>query len=164
MLFKINISDKGKSIQLESESEVVVGKNIGETIKGEDVSPDLEGYELKITGTSDNSGHPGFKGLEGAAYHRRLLTYGTGMHDRRKGIRLRKIHRGEEISLKTVQINTKIIKEGKTKFANLGAKSIEAPAESPAEEKKEEASKQEPKAEAKPAEKPTEKEEKKQIV
>ena len=36
------------------------------------------------------------------------------MHDRRKGIRLRKLHRGEEISLKTVQINTKLIKEGKT--------------------------------------------------
>jgi small subunit ribosomal protein S6e len=135
MPFKVNISDKGKSTQLELESEAIVGKKIGDTIKGEDISSDLEGYELEITGTSDNSGHPGFKGLEGATYHRRLLKYGTGMHDRRKGIRLRKLHRGEEISLKTVQVNTKVLKEGKTKFADLGGKPAE---EAPAEEKKEE--------------------------
>jgi small subunit ribosomal protein S6e len=151
MPFKINISHTGKSTQIESESEVIVGKKIGETIKGSDVSPDLEGYELEITGTSDNSGHPGFKGLEGTIYHRRLLTYGPGMHDRRKGIRLRKLHRGEEISLKTVQINTKVIKEGKTKFADLGGKPAEGDA--PAEEKPaEEPAKEEAKPEEKKAE------------
>ena len=32
MAFKINISDKGKTYKLESESEVVVGKKIGETL------------------------------------------------------------------------------------------------------------------------------------
>ena len=146
MVFKINISDKGKAFKLESESEVIVGKKIGETIKGEDISADLEGYELEITGTSDNSGHPGFKGLEGTEYHRRLLTYGPGMHDRRKGIRLRKLSRGEEISLKTIQINTKVIKEGKTKFADLGAE----PKTEPANESKE--TQEKPAEEAKPVE------------
>ena len=144
MPFKINISNKGKSIQLESESEIVVGKKIGDTIKGKEISPDLEDYELEITGTSDNSGHPGFKGLEGAAYHRRLLTYGAGMHDRRKGIRLRKLQRGEEISLKTVQINTKVLKQGNTKFEDLGAKPEEAPTEEKPSKEKEKA-KEEPK-------------------
>jgi len=148
MAFKVNISKDGKTYKLETESEAVVGKKIGETIKGEDIDASLKGYELEITGTSDNSGHPGFKGLEGTAYHRKVLTYGTGMHDRRKGIRLRRLQRGEEISLKTVQINTKVLKEGETKFEELGAAPAEeAPAEAPAE-KTEEA----PKAEEKPAE------------
>jgi small subunit ribosomal protein S6e len=128
MAFKINISDKGKTHKLESESEVLVGKKIGETLNGEDISADLKGYQLEITGTSDISGHPGFKGLEGTAYHRQILTYGPGMHDRRKGIRLKRLQRGEEISLKTVQINTKVLKEGSKKFADL-IKKEEKPAE-----------------------------------
>ena len=167
MPFKINISDKGKTHKLETESEVLVGKSIGDKFKGEEISSDLEGYELEITGISDSSGHPGFKGLEGTAYHRRLLKYGPGMHDRRKGIRLKKFHRGEEISLKITQINSKVIKEGKTKFDELLAPKTEAestdnaqpeqtkteeqsPKEKPAEEKKGE----KPRTEEKPAETP----------
>jgi len=119
MPFKINISDKGKTFQIETESEVVVGKAIGEKIKGSDISPDLEGYELEITGTSDISGFPGKKGLEGTGYHRELLNYGFGMKNTKKGLRLRKTLRGGEISLKTAQINTKVIKEGSKKFTDL---------------------------------------------
>ncbi len=153
MPFKINISHKGKTLKIETESEVIVGKKIGETIKGEDISNQLDGYELEITGTSDISGIPGFKGLEGSAYHRRLLTYGPGMKNKKKGIRLRKTQRGEEISLKTSQINTKIIKQGNKKFDDLLApKTEEAPKkeikqetpqkeEKPIEEEKEEVKK-----------------------
>jgi len=140
MPFKINISNKGKTYKLETESEVVVGKKIGETIKGEDIASDLDGYELKITGTSDISGIPGFKGLEGTEYHRRLLTKGSGMHNRKKGIRLRKTNRGEEISAKTSQINTIVEKQGKTKFEDLIKKeqpAEEKPEEKPAEKKEE---------------------------
>ena len=119
MPFKINISDKGKTLKLETESEALVGKNIGETFKGQDISPDLRGYELETTGTSDLSGIPGFKGLEGPGYHKRLLTKGPGMRDTRKGIRLRKTNRGQEISLKTHQINLIVKKEGEKKFTDL---------------------------------------------
>jgi ribosomal protein S6E (S10) len=156
MPFKINISHKGKTFKIETESEVIVGKKIGEIIKGEDIANNLDGYELEITGTSDKAGLPGFKGLEGSGYHRRLLTFGTGMKNRKKGIRLRKTNRGEEISLKTSQINTKLIKEGKTKFNDLFGKNEgevkeekkeEVPAEKPKEEKVEE---------TKPVEKPVE--------
>jgi len=122
MVFKINISDKGKTLKLETESEVLVGKNIGETFRGEDIDTNLKGYELKITGTSDLSGIPGFKGLEGPGYHRRLLTRGQGMRDTRKGIRLRKTNRGQEISLKTHQINSIVKKEGEKKFEELTKK------------------------------------------
>lgn len=119
MVFKINISDKGKTLKIESENENLIGKKIGETINGKELSSDLEGYELEIKGTSDIAGKAGSKGLEGAGYHRVLLTKGMGMRDTRKGIRLRKVLRGEEISLKTVQINTKVLKHGHKKFETL---------------------------------------------
>ena len=156
MPFKINISHKGKTYKLETESEVIIGRKIGEKIKGEDISNELEGYELQITGTSDISGIPGFKGLEGSGYHRILLTYGSGMKNRKKGIRLRKTNRGEEISLKTSQINTIIVKEGNKKFNTLIEKpktktpTEEKPAEAPTKEKEEETK---PKAEEAPKEK-----------
>jgi len=141
MPFKINISHKGKTYKLETESEVIVGKKIGEKIKGENISNELYGYELQITGTSDISGIPGFKGLEGSGYHRRLLTYGSGMKNRKKGIRLRKTNRGEETSLKTSQVNTIITKEGIKKFNDLLSpkaeekKEEQTPEKTPKEEK-----------------------------
>ncbi len=118
-MFKVNISDKGKTHKVETENEVLIGKKIGETIPGDEISEDLRGYELLITGTSDVAGIPGFKGIEGTQYKRRLLTYGPGMKDRRKGMRLRKTARGEEISIKTVQINTIVGKHGTKKFHEL---------------------------------------------
>jgi len=129
MTFKINISNKGKTYKIETDSEALIGKKIGEKISGQDISSDLKGYELEITGISDTSGHPGFKGLEGTAYHRRLLKKGPGMHDQRKGIRLRRLQRGEEISLKIIQINTKVVKEGEKKFEDLLSPKEEAKTE-----------------------------------
>ncbi len=119
MAFKINVSDKGKTYKFETENEFLIGKKIGEKIQGNDLSPDLKGYELLISGTSDVAGIPGFKGIEGSAYSRKLLTFGPGMKDKRKGLRLRKTLRGEEISIKTIQVNTKVIKEGSKKFTDL---------------------------------------------
>tara|TARA_Y100000034_G_C6777271_1_gene347124 strand:+ start:32 stop:463 length:432 start_codon:yes stop_codon:yes gene_type:complete len=143
MTFKINISHKGKTHKVETENEVLVGKKIGETISGSELDENLAGYDLEITGTSDLSGIPGFKDLEGPGYHRILRTRGKGMRDTRNGVRLRKTNRGEEISGKTHQINTKVLKEGSKKFDQLTAKeepAEEAPATEPAkeEEKKEE--------------------------
>ena len=128
MAFKINISHKGKTAKLETENENLIGKKIGETLEGSELGTDFNGYELEITGTSDISGIAGSKGLEGAAYHRKLLTFGFGMKNKEKGLRLRKTLRGEEISLKTIQINTKVKKEGSKKFSEL-AKKEEKPAE-----------------------------------
>ena len=135
MVFKLNISHKGKTYKAETENEVLINQKIGETINGADISTDLAGYELEITGTSDEAGFPGFKGNEGSGFHRKLLTYGPGMKNRSKGLRLRKTIRGEEISIKTHQINTKVLKEGSKKFDKLFA---ETPTEEkPTEEKKE---------------------------
>ena len=119
MPFKINVSHNGKTYKLESENEVLLGKKIGESIDGNELNENFKGYKLFITGSSDIAGIPGLKGLEGHGYHRKLLTYGKGMKDRRKGIRLRKTLRGDEISAKTVQINMKVLKEGNKKFDEL---------------------------------------------
>lgn len=128
MPFKINVSQKGKTYKLESENEVLIGKKIGEELDGSDLSEDLKGYKLEVTGTSDIAGIPGAQGLEGSTYHRELLKFGFGMKDRRKGIRLKKTLRGEEISPKTSQINTIVKKEGHKKFEEL-TKKEEKPAE-----------------------------------
>ena len=145
MPFKINIANKGKTFKLESESEAVVGKKIGEPIKGEDISQDLAGYELEIRGTSDKAGFCGLKRVSGPGLKRVLLSYETGMHKRPKkegkkartnktpkGLRLKKTVRGREISMETVQINAIVSKEGKKKFEELFA-----PKEAPVEEAKE---------------------------
>ncbi|MAG01808.1 hypothetical protein CMI42_00575 [Candidatus Pacearchaeota archaeon] len=119
MAFKINVSHDGMTYKIESENESLVGKRIGGEVDGGEVDDNLKGYGLEVTGVSDLSGIPGFRGLEGSGYHRRLLTYGPGMRDKRKGIRLRKTNRGEEISLKIHQINMKVVKEGDKKFEEL---------------------------------------------
>jgi small subunit ribosomal protein S6e len=132
MVFKINIASNGKTYKVESENEDLTGHSIGEKIDGSLVSDDLAGYQLQITGTSDKAGFCGLETLEGPRLHKKLLSYEKGMHKRPKlegkrqrtnknpkGLRLRKTVRGKEVSLDTVQINTKVIKEGKKKFADF---------------------------------------------
>ena len=143
MAFKINVSHKGKTFKVETDSEDLVGTSIGDKIKGEQISEDLTGYEIEITGTSDKSGFCGVKSVEGPNLKKLLLGYGHGMHKKPKGekkvnkrpngLKLRKTVRGREISLFTVQINAKVLKEGTKKFEAL----FEAPAakeEAPAAE------------------------------
>ncbi len=144
MAFKINVAHNGKTYKADSQNEELVGNSIGETIDGALISEDLAGYELEITGTSDKAGFCGMPETNGPRLHRLLLSYERGMHKRPKhegkkvrsnknpkGLRLRKTVRGKEISLETVQINTKVLKEGKKKFDALFA-----PAEEPAAEEK----------------------------
>lgn len=140
MVFKINVSHKGKTFKIETEDENLVGHSIGDRIDGKEFSADLEGYELEITGTSDRAGFTGMADIEGPGLKKILLGYGKGMHKKPKGegkinrkpkgLKLRKTVRGREISLETVQINSKVLKEGSKKFESLF--------EVPAEEKKEE--------------------------
>ncbi|NPE26613.1 30S ribosomal protein S6e [Methanococcoides sp. SA1] len=143
MVFKINVSHKGKTFKAETENEGLAGYSINDKIDGKEFSEDLEGYELLITGTSDKSGFMGSAEIDGPNLHKVLLGYGKGMkrkpkgegkiNRKPKGLRLRKTVRGKEISSFTVQINTKVLKEGAKKFDAL----FEAPAEATEEEKKE---------------------------
>ena len=133
MTFKINIGTKeGKTYKLEIEAEELIGKELGETISGKDIYPQLEGYELKITGTSDSSGFTSKEDVEGIGLKKVLLKYGKAMHKRPKregkkkisnstpkGLRLRKTVRGKIISPAIVQINLKVIKEGSKKLSEI---------------------------------------------
>ena len=128
-MFKINVSHKGKTFKIETESEDLVGHSIGDKIEGKLLDEKLEGYEIEITGTSDKAGFTGVKTIEGPNLKKALLSYGHGMHKKPKGekkfnkkpkgLRLRKTVRGKEISLATVQINSKVTKEGTKKFDSL---------------------------------------------
>ena len=151
MAQKINIAHKGKTFKVETESEELIGHSIGEKIDGALINEDLLGYELEITGTSDKAGFCGMKEIEGPGLKKVLLGYGKGMKKRPrregkkkvsspKGLRLRKTVRGKEISQETVQINTKVLKEGSKKFDDLfktpEAEATEAPAEETTTENK----------------------------
>jgi len=127
MAFKINIGTKqGKTYKLETESQILVGKELHQKIQGKDVSPELEEYEFEITGASDKSGFTALESVEGDGLKKALLKYGKAMKKRPrregkkkrsnytpKGLRLRKTVRGKVISPAIVQINLKVIKDGK---------------------------------------------------
>lgn len=152
MPFKINIGTKeGKTYKFETESEELVGKALGDKVQGKEISPNFEGYEFEIKGTSDKSGFTSMKDVEGIGLKKVLLNYGKGMHKRSKregkkkrsnptpgGLRLRKTVRGKIISPAIIQINLKLIKEGSKKLSELypDQNKAEAPkTEAPAEKK-----------------------------
>lgn len=160
----------GKTIKKEVDNERLMGRKIGESVKGSEIAPELSGYELKITGTSDKAGFPGKKDIEGPELKKVLLTKGFGMHKmpRREGkkkrstpdgLRLKKTVRGNTIGISTIQVNTAVTKEGSTKFEELLPKKEEKkekPAEKKQEEEKQEEAKKEEKVEEKKLEKATE--------
>jgi small subunit ribosomal protein S6e len=120
MSYKVNISQKnGKTFKLETEDEILVGKVIGEKLQGKELSADLDGYELIITGAGDNSGFPHKSDVEGPELRRVLLTKGWGMHAKKSGLRRKKTVRGKQISDKTSQINVIIEKEGAKKLEEV---------------------------------------------
>lgn len=141
MSFKINIATKeGKTFRLETEGEDLAGKKIHDKVSGNEISPDLEGYEFEIAGASDKAGFPHSESVEGSALSRVLLKYGFGFNrrpkkegkkkrskNRPKGLRLRKSVRGNTISSDTSQINLKIIKEGNKKLSEVFPDQNKAP-------------------------------------
>lgn len=137
MPFKFNISEKGKAWKFESETEAIMGKSVGDKIKGGDIKPELEGYELEITGGSDNAGFPLAKDVEGIGLKRVLLTKGFAMKDDYPGIRRRKTVRGKQISNTIALINLNVVKAGSKKLAEVfpdqnQPKAAPKPAEAPA--------------------------------
>jgi small subunit ribosomal protein S6e len=150
MNFKFVISSANRSYQVEKDQKEcpVLGKKIGESFSGDFLG--LEGYELIITGGSDRDGFPMRKDMDGVVKKRLILTDGIGFQAE-KGLRKRKMVRGNTIGLDTVQINCNVTKQGQKPLAELLGKKEEKPKEENSEEPKEEA-KEEPKAEEKPKE------------
>jgi len=150
MVFKINLSTKdGKTYKLETEALGLNQKQIGEKIKGEEISHDFAGYELEITGASDLSGFTSMKDIQGFALTKALLGYGKGMHKRPKGLkkkprqpqgglRLRKTVRGNTISDAMSQINIKVLKEGHKKLSEMFPEQNKPKEAAPKQEEKKE--------------------------
>lgn len=134
-MFKINLSDKtGKTYKIESEAEQLIDKKLHDTIKGKEIDSKLDGFEFEITGASDRAGFTAMKEIPGVCLKKILLTYGKAMKKRPKregkkkrsnpkpkGLRLRKTVRGEVISSAIIQINLKVIKEGKKTLKDIFA-------------------------------------------
>jgi len=165
--FKITVSDKkGKSIVKElkdNDASPLIGLLVGQEADASLVG--LEG-KLKITGGSDKSGIPMRPDVSGGSRKRVLITKGVGLQDAEKGLRKRRLLRGNTISEEIYQINTKFDGEIKVEEPKKEEKPKEAPKEEPKKEEKpkeapkekpKEAPKEEPKKEEKPKEAPKEK-------
>jgi small subunit ribosomal protein S6e len=122
MEIKLDIGTKeGKTYhyELKEKSKNLLGKKIGDIVKGEEIDKKFAGYEFEITGLSNISGFPGIKGVK-AKVKRLLLSYGVGMRQRRpKGLRRKKSVHGEEITDDVVQVNMKVVKEGPLKLSEI---------------------------------------------
>jgi len=145
MPIKLNISEKGKAWKIEVPEEILSGKSIGDKFDGKEIKPELDGYELEITGGSDSAGFPLSKDVEGLGLKGLLLKKGWGMKNSGEGLRLRKTVRGKIISGTTSQVNINVLKAGKKKLEEIfpeqnkgeELKKEGAPKEEKAEEKKE---------------------------
>jgi small subunit ribosomal protein S6e len=96
----------------------LIGKKIGDVINGTlvELPPD---YELRICGGSDRDGVPMRKDLPGTGRRKLLLSGGVGYRPRERGMRRKKMVRGNVISRDIVQINMKIEKQGKVPLAEF---------------------------------------------
>jgi small subunit ribosomal protein S6e len=136
------VSDqKGKSISRElkdNDANVLLGLQVGQETDASILG--LQG-KIKITGGSDKSGVPMRGDVAGIPRKRVLLSKGVGLQDVKKGLRKRKLVRGNIISEEIYQINCKY--DGKIDLEPKEAPK-EVPKEAPKKEPKE-APKKEPK-------------------
>jgi len=137
MVFKLDLTHKGKTFHIDAEAESLIGKKIGDTVPGEDIKKELEGAEFVIAGASDKAGFPSYSRLEGTGLKRVLLTKGFGLKKRHKkkktskgklveGVRMRRTVRGNTITPDVVQINLKMTKEGPKSLAAMLGKEEKA--------------------------------------
>ncbi|MGC8598289.1 MAG: 30S ribosomal protein S6e [Thermoplasmata archaeon] len=113
--FRVVVSDpkSGRSLQKEISdrpADSLIGKKIGDIIEGSILG--FDGYKLKITGGTDKDGFPMSPSIPGGVRKAVLLSEGFGFHPKRKGMRKKKMLRGNTVTSETVQINTVIVEYG----------------------------------------------------
>ena len=128
-VFKFVIGEGSQTYQLEKDQkscEQLVGMKIGSRFSGDIIG--LEGYELKVTGGTDKDGIPMNRTVEGSVKKRILMTKGhcfSGMKRDGKilkdirGLRRKKMIRGNAIDRTTVQINAKVVKSGSKPLSEI---------------------------------------------
>ena len=146
--FKLTLSDKkGKSTSKElkdNDANPLLGLLIGQETDASIVG--LQG-KIMITGGSDKSGVPMRRDVGGMPRKRILIPKGVGLQDTEKGLRKRKLVRGNTISEEIYQVNCRYdgelqIDEPKKEAPKKDEPKKEAP-------KKEAPKKEAPKKEAK---------------
>ena len=104
--FKLTVSDKNGRSQTkevkDAETNLLNGLQIGQEADASSIG--LSG-KLKITGGSDKSGVPMRPDVHGMARKYVLIPKGIGLQDTEKGLRKRKLVRGNVISEEIYQIN-----------------------------------------------------------
>ena len=144
--FKLTVSDqKGKSISRElkdNDANVLLGLQVGQETDASILG--LQG-KIKITGGSDKSGVAMRGDVAGVPRKRVLLSKGVGLQNVKKGLRKRKLVRGNIISEEIYQINCKY--DGKIDLEPKKEATEEAPKEEVKEKPKKEAPKKSPKKE-----------------
>ena len=142
--FKLTVSDvKGKSVTKEvkdADANLLLGLQVGSELDAAIVG--LSG-KLKITGGSDKSGVPMRSDFHSPARKYILLTKGVGLQDTEKGLRKRKLVRGNTISDEIFQVNCRL--DGEIKTEEAPKEEAKAPKEE-AKAPKKEAPKKEAKA------------------
>jgi small subunit ribosomal protein S6e len=114
--FRVVISDpttgKAKQVTISGpQASALIGLRIGDEVDGALLG--MPGAKLVIRGGSDRSGAPMRPDLPGPVKRRLLLSQGPGFRPKKKGLRKRKLVRGNTISEDIVQINMVIKQEEK---------------------------------------------------
>ena len=112
----------------------LVGTRIGMTIDG--AIAGMQGYKLKLTGGTDKDGIPMRPDVHGSAKARIVLSGGVGYKPTDKGMKKRKIVRGNTVSQETTFLNFSIVEAPKSK-KKAPEPEPEAEPEAPAEETEE---------------------------
>ena len=123
MKFVINDSKSGKAYQKEVDDNKISDLNrmkIGEQFDGGII--DLPGYKLEIRGGTDKDGFSMRRHLPGTLRKGVLINVGS----KSKGIRKRKLFRGNSIGSHLAQINVKVGKVGSKKLEEIFAAPAEA--------------------------------------
>lgn len=117
MVFKVVVSDKETTYQLETDNTSLNGKKIGDEFEGSILG--LDGYNLKITGGSDKNGFAMRSDIPGSRRIRTLVSGGVGYHPTVSGEKRRKTIRGNTISDDIVQINTIVTSRGSKSLEDI---------------------------------------------
>ena len=120
--FQLNLGDPKtgkthKTIVEGAKANILIGKRINEDIEGSLIG--FPGYIFKVTGGSDKDGFPMRSNLDGPIRKKILSTKGQGFNISEKGMKKRKLVRGNTISDDIYQINVRIVTMGKKKIDEL---------------------------------------------
>ena len=114
MKFVVNDKKAGIGYAANSETDLFVGKKIGDTVKLDEIG--LIGYEAVISGGSDKQGFPMNVSIQGSIRKKIYTGKAPGFRATKKGERRKISVRGNTVSAEIAQLNLVVTKEGSAKI------------------------------------------------